>query len=509
MRSELMRLDWISKGFDHNPLLKYVNLTIYTGEIHALMGLNGVGKSTLLQIVAGQIIPNSGRIWFQGQPVKFADSFDANALGIYKLETVPEIVPQLDLAENIALWSQGKNSVFFDNAAAHYYTKQLLEEFELANILKDTTPGHSLTILGRKVANILCALACHVKLLVIDEPFSVLDAKESVLFKQILRHVQKRGVTILFTSHSFQNACDIADRISILRAGHCAATMENPKDLQQLLAVAVPVLNGGVVENEQSSPEVTQQIPAKGREVFCVDAYKIPGLTTPLRLCVCAGEIMGIVNVGPIRQSICESLFGLFGRVRGSFWVEGELVSIHSPSAAINAGIGCASDSIHYQHLVPQLTCAQNITLPFLRRLFPNHFVTAPLEEYVAEQYLDFLNLGAGRTLSSASYALSAGMQKRLSLARWLSVPLKVLMLNEPFKNLDPQGRAELTAILRKKAAEGVAIIIELSNYNELSNLCSHVLIINNNQVVGTVSAPHITPQRIFSMLVSDSETER
>ena len=126
----------------------------------------------------------------------------------------------------------------------------------------------------------------------------------------------------------------------------------------------------------------------------------------------------------------------------------------------------------------------------------------------MAEQYLDFLNLGEGRTLSSASYALSAGMQKRLSLARWLSMPLKVLMLNEPFKNLDPRGRAELTAILRRKAAEGVAVMVELSNFGELSPLCSQVLVINNNRVVGTVSAPHITPQRILSMLLPDSEPE-
>ena len=503
MKSELMRLDWISKGFEHNPLLKYVNLTIYAGEIHALMGLNGVGKSTLLQIIAGQTAPSGGRIWFQGQPVKFSDSFDANALGIYALETVPEIVPQLDLAENVALWIHGKRRGFFDSAAAHRYTRQLLEEFELTGIMKDTAPGHSLTVLGRKIANILCALACHVKLLLMDEPFSVLDAMEAVTFKKILRHVQKRGVTILFTSHSFQNACDIADRISILRAGHCAATMDNPGDLTQLLAMAVPVLNGGAAEDAQE-----ETLPTAGREIFRVDVQKVPGLATPLRFCVHAGEIMGIVNAGPIRQSVCESLFGLSGRVRGSYLIEGKPVSVPSPSAAIDAGIGCASDSVHYQDLVPQLTCAQNITLPFLHRLFPGRLVAAPREEYVAEQYLDFLNLGEGRTLSSASYDLSAGMQKRLSLARWLSMPLKVLMLNEPFKNLDPRGRAELTAILRRKAAEGVAVMVELSNFGELSPLCSQVLVINNNRVVGTVSAPHITPQRILSMLLPDSEPE-
>ena len=98
MKSEILRLDWISKSFDHTPLLNYVNLTVYDREIHALMGLNGVGKSTLLQIITGQIQPDGGRIWVQGKPVRFPTIFAANALGIYKLETVPEVVPQLDLA---------------------------------------------------------------------------------------------------------------------------------------------------------------------------------------------------------------------------------------------------------------------------------------------------------------------------------------------------------------------------------------------------------------------------
>lgn len=507
MKSEILRLDWISKSFDHTPLLNYVNLTVYDREIHALMGLNGVGKSTLLQIITGQIQPDGGRIWVQGKPVRFPTIFAANALGIYKLETVPEVVPQLDLAENIALRLHGKRRIFFSSTDAHRYTDQLLKEFSLSDALSASIPGHQMSTLDRQIANVLFAVANQARLLVIDEPFSVLDENENALFKQILLRVRARGIAILFTSHSYRNVLDIADRVSFLRAGCCAATLENPRSAQELLAQAMPIINGERAE-EPPAPPAPPRAPDAEEVVLRVEAQHVPRLLSPLRFHVCAGEIVGIVNMGPNRASVCEGLFGLFGRCTGSFQVCGRPVSLSSPAAAISAGIGCVSDSDHYQNLVPQLTYAQNITLPYLRRLFPSRCILPALETRVAEQYQDFLDLQDGRSLSSSAHHLSAGMQKRLALARWFSMPFRVLMLNEPFKNLDPQGRGEVTSILRKKAADGAALVLEFSGFNNLLNLCTRVLVVNNSRVIGMLSAPHITSQQILAMVVTDSNSK-
>lgn len=505
MKSEILRLDWISKGFDHNPLLNYVNLTIYAGEIHALMGLNGVGKSTLMQIITGQILPDDGLIWVQGTAVRFSDTFAANAFGIYKLETVPEVVPQLDLAKNIALRLHKRRQIFFNSAEAHRYAKKLLEEFCLTDVLSTTLPGHQMTTLDRQIVSVLFAVASQAKLIAVDEPFSVLDENETAKFKQVLLRARSRGIAILFTSHSFDAIYDIADRISILRAGCCAATIANPHNMQDLLDITVPIINGEKI-GEHVTPIEPQNITAKGEEAFHIDAQHVPGFSTPIHFRVCAGEMFGIVNMGPSRVSVCESLFGLFGRCTGLFRVGGKMISLSTPATAINAGIGCVSDSDQYQNLVPQFTYTQNITLPHLQKLFPSHFIFPALEHCVAEQYQGFLNLQDGRTLSSTAQHLSAGMQKRLSLARWFSMSCRVLMINEPFKNLDPQGCAELTTILRQKAEEGTALILEFSSFNTLLTLCTQVLIVNNNRVIGMLEAPFITPQKILSMLVADSK---
>lgn len=128
------------------------------------------------------------------------------------------------------------------------------------------------------------------------------------------------------------------------------------------------------------------------------------------------------------------------------------------------------------------------------------------VEHCMAEQYQHFLSLGEGRTLDSFASYLSAGMQKRLSLARWFSMPCRLLMLNEPFKNLDPQGCVELTKILQEKAKAGTAFILEFSSFNTLLDLCDRVLVVNNNHVLGMLEAPHISPQKILSMLVDRSQ---
>ena len=505
MKAEILRLDWISKAFDHTVILNYVNAVFYAKEIHALMGLNGVGKSTLLQIITGQTAPDSGRIWFQNTPVHFTDTFDANALGIYKLETVPEVVPQLDLAENIALRMHGKRQAFFNSAEAHRYAEKLLDEFALTDTLSPTLPGHQMTVLDRQIVNVLVAVANQARLLAIDEPFSVLDENESRAFKKVLLHAKACGITILLTSHSFQMVYDIADRISILRAGCCAATLTNSHNMQELLSLAMPIINGEKMSGQPERIESRSTF-AGGEEVFCVEAQQIPRLLSPLHFRVCAGEILGIVNMGATRASVCESLFGLFGRCGGSFKVCGKPVVLSAPSAAIDAGIGCASDSDQYQNLVPQFTYTQNITLPFLHRLFPFHRILPALEHCMAEQYQRFLSLGEGRTLDSFASYLSAGMQKRLSLARWFSMPCRLLMLNEPFKNLDPQGCVELTKILQEKAKAGTAFILEFSSFNTLLDLCDRVLVVNNNHVLGMLEAPHISPQKILSMLVDRSQ---
>lgn len=501
MKQEFLRLDWIAKSFDGIPILRYINLNLYQGEIHALMGANGVGKSTLLNIVSGQLAPDSGNFYVCDRLVSSFSLISAREHGIYTVENNPKIVPQFDLAGNVAIQLQSEQKKWiYNQAALRNHTRFLIQDLALEDILCDDLSGYKMSVLERQCLHILCAAANHARILVLDEPFSTLDVWEAIALKKLLLRLRERGISILLASHSFADVSELADRVSILRAGCCAATFENPHNASQLNTMVIQYMMNA--DERPDSPASASHVTE--REIFRAERCMIPGLCVPLTFNVRAGEIFGIISFGAFCISVCEKIFGLEGHCTGSFLVEGRPAVLKTPTDALRAGIGFMSDDSHYQKPFPNLLIYQNITLPHLRRLFSLHIPVARVERYLAGLYQDFLLLNRHEISLSARH-LSRGMQKRLSLARWFCVPHKLLMLNEPAMGLDAAGQAQLKEMVRKRSAEGAAFILESSSFDILTALCDRILLINNNQVMGVLNGPHITQQSILSAMLSDS----
>lgn len=499
MKQEVLRLDWITKAFDGIPTLRYINFNLYAGEIHALMGSNGVGKSTLLRIVTGQLAPDSGSIYLCDELVSPLDFPAARARGVYTVENNPEVVPQFDLSGNVAIQlRQGRKKRLYDEGAMRAHTRFLIRALALEDILRDDLSGYKMSVLEKQCLHILCAVANDARILVIDEPFSTLDVREAMALKALLLRVRARGISILLASHGVADVCELADRVTVLRAGCCAATFDNPRDVDQLNTLVMRHMMGA--NGQRTGPAHVSH--ATGREVFRAERCKIPGLHTPLAFNVRAGEVLGIVSFGAFRISICEKLFGLGGRCAGSFLVEGRPVALGTPSDAMRAGIGFMSDDDNYQKIVPSLPVCQNMSLPYLSRLFPRCIPSPRVERHLARQFKDFLLIGE-HELGLPALHLSRGMQKRLSLARWFCIPHRLLMLSEPVKGLDAAGQQQLEQMIRERTGEGAAFILESSNYDSLIALCDRVLLINDNEVLGTLTAPGITQQSILSTVLS------
>lgn len=501
MKQEFLRLDWIAKAFDGIPILRYINLNLYKGEIHALMGANGVGKSTLLRIVSGQLAPDSGNFYFCDQLISSFSLISARERGIYTVENNPEVVPQFDLSGNVAIQLRKEQKKrLYDQAAMRSYTRLMIRELALEDILREDLSGYKMSVLEKQCLHILCAVANEARVLVLDEPFSTLDAWEAMALKKLLLRLRGQGISILLASHSFADVNELADRVTILRAGCCAATFENPHDISRLNTLVLQYMM-----NANDQPGVSRYAShVTEREVFRAERCRIPGLHTPLTFNVRAGEILGIVSFGAFRISICERIFGLGSRCTGSFLVDGKPTVLKSPPDALRAGIGFMSDDSNYQKLIPSLLIYQNITLPYLKRLFVFHVPVPRVERYLAGQFRKFLLLSK-QELSLPARHLSRGMQKRLSLARWFCMPHKLLMLNEPIMGLDAAGQVQLREMIQKRSAEGTAFILESSSFDILTMLCDRILLINNNQVLGTLTAPHITQQSILSAMLSNS----
>ena len=501
MKQEYLRLDWIAKAFDGIPILRYINLNLYRGEVHALMGANGVGKSTLLRIVSGQLAPDSGSFYFCDQPVTSFSLISARERGIYTVENNPKVVPQFDLSGNVAIQLRSEQKKrLYNQTAIRNHTRFLIRDLGLEGILRDDLSGYKMSVLERQCLHILCAAANRARVLVLDEPFSTLDVREAAVLKELLLRLRERGMSVLLASHSLADVSELADRVSVLRAGCCAATFENPHDAGRLNTLFLQyIMNAG---EQPAAPASAGH--AMGREVFRAERCKVPGLRAPLTFNVRAGEILGIISFGAFRVSVCEKIFGLGGHCAGSFLVEGRPTVLKTPADALRAGIGFVSDDSDYQKLFPNLLIYQNITLPHLRKLFARHIPTSRVERYLACLFQDFLLLNK-HELSLPARHLSRGMQKRLSLARWFCVPHKLLMLNEPVMGLDAAGQAQMKEMIRKRSGEGAAFILESSDFDILTMLCDRILLINNNQVVGVLTGPNITQQSILSAMLSDS----
>jgi len=501
LKREALRLDWIVKSFQGKSVLKYINFQLYVGEIHVIMGVNGVGKSTLLRIIAGELAPDEGRIWVREREIHLESAAAAMDAGIYKIDNCPEIVGQFDLAGNIAmLRRRGRQRGLFNDAAIHRDAARLIAHWGLEEILEPGEPGYRLSRLKRQLTHILCALADEPQILVIDEPFSVLDAFECAALKDLLRRAQAAGVSVLLVSHSLPDTFELADRVSVLRNGCCAATFENPKVLEQLNLLVMRHMAAEVEPALAPRPEKR----AGTEEVFRVEDYHLAGLRTPLSFQIRKGEILGIISFGAFRTSVCEGLFGLSGPCGGSCWVEGQPVTLGTPRAAMRAGIGMVGESEKWAGIVPQLSCRQNITLPFLEKLFPLRIPTSRVEQYIVREFQDFLLLKPEQ-FDGRVYDLSSGMQKRLMLTRWLCLPHRLLMLSEPTSSLDAKGCQDLRRILLDRAREGTSFILEFSHYDQMISLCDRILLLNDNCVLGELSAPDTSWEAILSRVLSDA----
>jgi len=501
MKQELLRLDWIAKSFDGIPMLRYINLNLYAGEIHALMGANGVGKSTLLRIIAGKLAPDSGSFYFCDQLVTSFNLLAARSRGVYEIERNPEIIPQFDLYENVAMQlRQEQKKLLYKQSAIRANIRFLIHDLKLETILRRGVSGYRMSVLEKQCMHILCAVANNARVLVFDEPFSTLDIGEAIALKALLRRIRARGISIFLASHSVSDIFDLADRVTILRAGCCAATFEPPHSVDQFSTMVMRYLTNAA---EQPTPS-TYTSHAVNRELFRVENCKIPGLSNPISFNIRAGEVLGIVTFGAFRTSVCEKIFGLGSRCTGSFLLEGKSIALGTPSDALRAGIGFMCDDEHYQEIVPNLPACQNMTLPHLKKLFPFCIPDPSVDQYLANQFQEFLLLEE-QELNSLSFHLSCGMQKRLALARWFCVPYRLLMLSEPVKGLDATGQQQLKQMIQDRTCEGGAFVLESSAYDSLTILCDRILLINNYQVLGVLTAPGITQQTILSKMLSNS----
>jgi ribose transport system ATP-binding protein len=480
----------IEKSFDTNVVLSGIDLDVYEGEVVALLGENGAGKSTMSSIIAGLFPPSTGTMTWEGKPYAPTRPGEAIEAGVGLIHQEMRLLPDLSIGENVfvgrPLMKGGRiDRETMNNRAA----EQLLR---LGLDVSPTALVRTLRVAAQQQVEIAKALTLKARLLILDEPTAALGGEETDrLFAQI-DQLRKQGVSFIYISHRLEEIARIADRIVVLRDGRLVATHGSAK-------VPVNVLLENMVGRN------VERIFPKVEEPMGGEALRVEGLTgangafKDISFSVRAGEILGIAGiVGAGRTELVRGIAGVDPLKSGSVFIEGQKVQLKEPSDSIKAGVVLVPEDRKGQGVVLDHTVATNLALGNFDRLAPNGWLMPAKVASFASAAIR--RLGVRGRADQLIRFLSGGNQQKAIIARWISRSPKIFILDEPTRGIDMGARAEIYHTIAALAQEGMAVIVVSSDLEEVIGLSHRVLVLARGRLQGTLKHGEATNVAIMEL---------
>lgn len=448
----------VSKSFGPTVALAKLDLSIHPGEVVALMGANGAGKSTFVKILSGVYPPDGGTLTLCGKPYQPTSTQGAKRLGVATVHQsiADAVVPTLSIADNLLLdrLCDTASPWRVPPQARHNAARPLAERVGLDVDL--SAPLASLSLAGQQLVTLARALASHPTLLILDEPTASLSAPEAERLFALLDSLRSEGVAILLVSHRLGDLRRIADRVTIVRDGRIVADLQPPIDFD----VAVETMIGRPLPKHRTSP---QSDAATLTPCFSVRDLQLAADSIPFDLDVQRGEIVAIAGpVGGGKSRFARAIFGATRAIAGEMTLDGRPWRPRSPADAIRAGVFLAGEDRWRTSLfpdsVPFASIAGTLSFPFLPRWFGNGAVRRAQERQAAAEAI--ANFGIRCTGPDDRLTrLSGGNQQKVVLARWHAERARLLLLDEPFQGVDAGARADIVATLRRHTPERATIV--------------------------------------------------
>ena len=461
----------ISKSFAGLRALNGASFDLRPGEVHALIGENGAGKSTFIKIVTGAEQPDAGTIAIDGRVVPHLDPHASRDLGIAAIYQQPSLFPHLSVAENVAMGlERGTLWRRIDRDARRRRAAELLER--LGASIDPSAPVAALTMPEQQVVEIAKALGADARIVIMDEPTASLSEREVERLFGVIARLREHGVGIIYISHRLEEIAAIAHRVTVLRDGETIATR-----------AASEVTRADLIRM-MVGRELAAVFPK--RDVAAGDlALEARGLTNrrsgvhDVSFSVRRGEILGIAGlVGSGRTQVAETVFGLTPADAGEIRVNGRSVRIQSPADAIALGIGYVPEDRRQHGVVLEMSIAANASLANLPGVSRRGLIDRTAEDANAGRYVERFRIKAP-SVDAEVGSLSGGNQQKVALARWLSIRPAVLILDEPTQGVDVGSKAEIHALMQDLAAEGMAVIMISSELPEILGMSDRIAVMH------------------------------
>jgi ABC-type sugar transport system ATPase subunit len=481
----------VTKAFPGVVALSDVSLEVAAGEIHAMVGENGAGKSTLMHVVAGVYQPDKGAMEIDGQPYAPGDEKAAQEAGVAMVFQEGSLFPPLSVAENIFAGRQPSTPMgTIDFKRMELRAAELLKDLEVD--INPSTPVSQLSPSQRQQVDIAKALSQNVRILILDEPTSSLTINEARRMFKLLHQLAGRGVAIIYVTHRLAEVFEVADRVTVLKDGRVTGVRKiaetTPDDLIHLEV-------GRELSFDRSKD-------APGSDAAIV--LEVEGLVAPpvdhASFKVRAGEIVTLAGlVGAGRTELCEAIFGIRKRETGTIRLNGVEISPNHPADAMAAEIGMVPEERREAGLFLAMSIAANIAAANLESVSPNGIVANQQVGQLANQFKDSLRIAAPSIDREVMY-LSGGNQQKVLLGKWLARKPKLLIVDEPTRGVDVGAKAELYAILRDLARNGVALLVVSSDLPEVLALSHRIIVMSEGKTVGELDANQADEVTILQM---------
>ncbi len=490
----LLELKNISKRFGGIHALKGVDFDLYPGEVHAVVGENGAGKSTLMRILAGVYRPDTGEMYWRGQPIRLHSPKDALDHGIAMIHQELSVMPVLTVAENIFLGRQPTTPTGVIDWKRMYREadaalKSLGFVLDVRKKLEEYPLGvHQLVEIARTITS-------GAQVLIMDEPTSALSPKETERLLELVRELARQGHSVIYISHFLEEVMQVADRITVLRNGEKIATLPaaaTTKDeiIRLMLGKEVEFFKqsyeGTVVVEETEPHEVVLAV----RHLTKRRAFE--NITFDLR----RGEILGIYGlVGSGHFELGKAIFGLWEYDEGEIFLEGKPLPKGSTRESIDAGLAYVIES-RKQGLFLTAPIYQNISLAHLNRI-TGFILSTRNEVSVARQAINRVGVRPNNPLLPVGN-LSGGNQQKVAIARWVVFPPKVFIASEPTRGMDVGAKEEVLKILRELSEQNVGIIVISSEPETVLSVAEHILVMSKGRIVADFEGVEVSKDMLL-----------
>lgn len=489
-QSAVLKLTGVTKRFKGITALEDIKFEVDAGEIHALLGENGAGKSTILNIISGSLKMDEGEMFYKGEKVDVKSPHAAREMGISKVHQELQLVPDMTVYENIFLgyeiMSHGAVCRSKMRAEADRLLKQLKADFTSSEIMKN------LSIAQQQLVEIAKAILMDFSVLILDEPTSSLTTREIEKLFDIMRDFKRQGKAVVFVSHRLEEVLEICDVVTVFRDGHYIDKRNISEITKQQL---VELMTGRDFSHvTKNTHKCSEEVVLSVKNLSSEDS-RINNISFDLH----KGEILGFAGlVGAGRTETMRAIFGADKKTGGEVELFGKKVNIQSPEDSVRLGLALIPENRKDQGMIGILSNMFNVGLCSFPRLAKRGLLLDGAIKKNAGSYMEMVNV---KPLLPALHTenLSGGNQQKVVIAKWLSVGAKIIIMDEPTRGIDVGAKDEIYKLMLRLVDEGVSIIMISSELPEILSMSNRIIIMHEGNIVGELSREEASETKVLN----------